>query len=232
MRHAGCVSETVRGGPEAVRQGPEAMRQVVRDYVWTVHATYLDHVRHLPPGERAALPLVAAGEVTVVAAAARRLHLLALTHALPAPAGPEVEVSDEHLGVRWRLRFFDPSVLPALGLLGDDSPESLRRALGVDGTLYHLSVEAGGGLDEHHARHTGVALANEHARTIRALDRLRAAYPRRAGTVDELGACVRLGLTRAAGLLGADLSDDRVPADPGRPAGEVLDAVLADATAR
>jgi hypothetical protein len=217
---------------ETARTGPEAMRQVVRDYVWTVHATYLDHVRHLPPGERAALPLVAAGEVTVVAAAARRLHLLAVTDALPAPAGPEVEVVDEHLGLRWVLRFFDPSVLPALGLLADDTPEEVRRVLGVSGTLYHLSVEAGGGLDEHHARHTGVALANEHARTIRAVDRLRAAFPRRVSTVDELGVCVRLGLTRAAGLLGADLTDGRVRADPDRSPGDVLDAVLADVTGR
>jgi hypothetical protein len=54
---------------------PEAVRELVRSYVRELHATYLDHVRHLPPAERATLPLVAAEQLTVVAAAGRRLHL-------------------------------------------------------------------------------------------------------------------------------------------------------------
>jgi len=54
---------------------PEAKREAVRDYVWAVHTTYLDHVQHLPPGERARLPLVAADNVTVIAAAARGLPI-------------------------------------------------------------------------------------------------------------------------------------------------------------
>jgi hypothetical protein len=70
---------------------PEAMRELVREYVRAVHTTYLDHVAHLPPAVRGALPLVAAGGVTVVAAAARRLHLVATTDRLPAPDGPEVD---------------------------------------------------------------------------------------------------------------------------------------------
>ena len=71
------------------RSGPEVMRQLVRDYVWTVHATYLDHVRHLPPGVRGSLPLLSAGHVTVAAAAARRLHLVAVTTTLPGGADHE-----------------------------------------------------------------------------------------------------------------------------------------------
>src|SRR5262245_27226566 len=105
------------------------MRSAVRDYVWAVHTTYLDHVQHLAPGERAGLPLVAAGELTVVAAAARQLHLLATTEPLPAPVGPEVEIEDEYAGTRWRLRFYDPSVLPELGILADDAPADVRRVL-------------------------------------------------------------------------------------------------------
>ncbi len=98
----------------------------MRDYVWTVHTTYLDHVRHLPPGELASLPLVAAGHVTVAAAASRELHLVATTQQLPAPVGPEVALTDEHRGTRWTVRFYDPSVLPALGVLSGDPRTSGR----------------------------------------------------------------------------------------------------------
>lgn len=217
---------------DAAPTGPEATRQVVRDYVWTVHVTYVDHVRHLPPGERAALPLIAATGVTVVAAAARRLHLVATTNALPVPRGPEVAVVDEYLGMRWALRFFDPAVLPELGALADDSPAGVRRVLGVADTLYHLTVAPGGGLTGHHAQHSGVALANLHAKTIRDLDRIRHALPGQQRTVDELGVCARLGLDRAAALLAAELTSGRVALKPGIPAGACVDAVLAEVTAR
>jgi len=147
---------------------PEAMRELVREYVRAVHTTYLDHVAHLPPAVRGALPLVAAGGVTVVAAAARRLHLVATTDRLPAPDGPEVEVADEHRGIAWTVRFFDPSVLPGLGVLADDGPHDVRRVLGIADTVYHLTVAGGGGLTGHHAQHSGVALANQHAKALRA----------------------------------------------------------------
>ena len=206
--------------------GPEGMRQLVRDYVWTVHATYLDHVKHLPPGVRAALPLVAAPQLTVAATAARRLHLVAVTTALPAGADHEVAITDEHAGTRWTTRFYDPTVIPALGVLTDDSPADVRRVLGVADTVYHLTVEPGGGLDSHHAQHSGVALANQHARAARQLDRLRHALPQRQDLVDELGACVTLGLDRAAALLASELTDGRVR--QGSSAGALLDAVVED----
>lgn len=224
--HSELVSE------ETAPDGPEAMREVVRDYVWTVHTTYLDHVRHLPPAERGRLPLVAAGDLTVMAAAARMLHLVATTDALPSPLGQEVELVDQHVGTRWTVRFFDPSVLPDLGILADDSPEAVRRVLGVSDTIYHLTVAPGGGLTGHHAQHSGVALANLHAKTGRDLDRIRHALPRREPTVDELGVCARLGLNRAAALLAAELTGGRVAPEPGTPAGACVDAVLADVTRR
>jgi hypothetical protein len=203
------------------------MRDLVRDYVGVLHVTYLDHVQHLPPAERAALPLVAAREVTVVAAAAHRLHLLATTDPLPPPRGPEVEVADGHHGLRWFVRFYDPSVLPELGLLAQrDDPVDVRRVLGVADTVYHLTVDVGGGLSGHHAQHSGVALANQHAKTSRDLDRLRRAVPRQARTVDELGACVRNGLDRAAALLAGDLTAGRVVPAAGTPAATCLDAVM------
>lgn len=204
------------------------MRELVRDYVSALHTTYLDHVRHLPPAERGGLPLVAAREVTVIAAAAHRLHLVATTDALPAVHGPEVEVTDGYLGVGWIVRFYDPSVMPELGLLARDDPADVRRALGVADTLYHLTVDVGGGLSVHHAQHTGVALANQHSKAGRDLDRVRRALPQEAGTVDELGVCVRNGLDRASALLAADLTAGRVALDRGTPAASCLAAVLED----
>ncbi|WP_157367810.1 hypothetical protein [Alloactinosynnema sp. L-07] len=212
-------------------KAPEAMRDTVREYVWAVHTTYLDHVRYLPPAERGALPLVAA-DITVIAAAAHRLHLVATTDALPAPRGPEVAVVDEYDGTRWTLRFYDPSVLPELGILTEDAPDDIRRVLGVSDTVYHLTVAVGGGLTAHHAQHSGVALANMHAKTARDTDRLRRALPHQVGLVDELAACVRIGLDRAAALLAADLTAGRVTPAPGSTADSCLEAVLRDVTAR
>lgn len=206
------------------------MRDLVRDYVSTLHATYLDHVRHLPPAERGALPLVAARQVTVIAAAARHLHLLATTESMPALHGMEVEFTDDYQGLRWTVRFYDPSVLPDLGLLADDSPDDVRRILGVSDTVYHLAVEVGGGLGTHHAQHSGVALANQHAKIFRDLDRLRRARPQQARMVDELGACVRNGLDLAAALLAAELTAHRVVPTPGKPATASLQSVLDDVT--
>ncbi len=211
---------------------PEAMRELVREYVATVHATYLDHVQDLPPAERGALPLVAAHGVTVIAAAAQRLHLLATTDSLPNPHGPEVEFTDSYRGVTWTVRFYDPSITPNLGLLVEDSPAEVRRVLGIADTVYHLAVAVGGGLSAHHAQHSGVALANQHARTARDLDSLRHKLPQQVPIVDELGACVRNGLDRASALLAADLTAGRVAPALGTPAASCLEALLADLTRR
>lgn len=213
---------------EAPATGPEGMRDLVRDYVGTVHATYLDHAAHLAPAERAALPLVAAGRVTVVAAAAQRLHLVATTDQFPEPQGPEVALSDDYRGTTWTVRFYDPSVLPELGLLAEDSPAAVRRVLGISDTVYHLAVAVGGGLSGHHAQHSGVALANQHAKVFRDLDRLRRALPTQAPLVDELRDCVRLGLVRACALLATELTSGRVRPAPGTSAEDCLDAVLQD----
>lgn len=204
------------------------MRQVVRDYVLAVHATYLDHVRHLPPGDRATLPLVEAADLTVVAAAGRRLHLVATTDHLPAPRGPEVALHDEYAGSGWTLRFYDPSVLPDLGILDRDDPHEVRRALGIADAVYHLTVDVGGGLDGHHASHSGVALANQHASVLRDVTRLRRARPREAALVDELAVAVRLGLDEAARLLVAELTLGRVAPPRGASAHDCLVAALGD----
>ena len=213
---------------DASHSRPEAMRDLVREYVLALHSTYLDHVAHLPPGTRAALPLVAAGPFTVAVAATRQLHLLATPTPLPAPQGPEVELHDEYRGVSWTVRFFDASVLPSLGLLHDDTPADVRRVLGITDTVYHVTVTIGGGLTGHHASHSGVALANQHAQAVRDLERIRHALPHQERTVDELADCARLGLDRAAALLAADLTSGRVVPAPGTPAASCLAAVLDD----
>lgn len=204
------------------------MRDLVREYVGAVHSTYLEHVAGLSPGERAGLPLLRDGEVTVVAAAARRLHLIATTDRLPPPRGPEVLLRDEVPDLAWTLRFYDPSVLPALGLLADDSPGDVRRTLGIAATVYHLTVDIGGGLDGHNALHSGVALANQHTQVLRDLDRLRRALPHLVADVDELADCARLGLDRAGALLAAELTGGRVTPQVGTPAASCLAAVVAD----
>lgn len=208
---------------------PEAMRGIVQDYVRTVHVAYLDHARHLPPGDSGRLPLLAAGRLTVVAAAARDLHLVATTDALPPPTGQEVELVEEHHGTTWTVRFYDPSVLPQLGVLAEDTPEAVRQALGISDVIYHLRVSVGGGLTEHHAQHSGIALVNGHSRTARDLARIRQAYAGAGPLVGELEACVRLGLDRATALLAREITSARIDLPVGTPAEACVAALLADA---
>ncbi len=194
---------------------PEDMRALVAEFVRSLHAAYLDQARKLAPAERARLPLLAAGELVVAAAAARQLHLIATSDAFPAPQGPEVVVVDELPGLTWSLRFFDPVVLPELGLLDDNgeaSASEVRRVLGVGAMVYHLSVSAGGGLSPHHAQHAGTGLANQHAAAARDFDALRAAVGDRAELVDELAVAEQVGLPRAAALLAEAImpGDDHV----------------------
>jgi hypothetical protein len=192
---------------------PEDMRALVADFVRSLHAAYLDQARLLPPAEQARLPLLAAQDLVVAAAAARQLHLVATTDAFPPPTGPEVVVADELPGLFWSVRFFDPVVLPELGLLGDSgdaAASDVRRVLGVGRMVYHLSVSPGGGLTPHHAQHAGTGLANQHAAAARDYEALRAAAGGRAELVDELAVAERVGLTQAVALLAEAI----LPGDP------------------
>src|SRR5512132_627914 len=95
--------------------GPERMRQAMADFVAAVHEAYLAQARLLPPAAQARLPLLRAGRLTVAAAGARNLHVLATEERFPAPVGQEVEMAGQADGMAWDLRFFDPVVLPVLG---------------------------------------------------------------------------------------------------------------------
>lgn len=198
--------------------GPEAMRNRLRDHVYALHRAYLTHLQHFPPAVRGAMPLASQQGLTVIVAAARELHLIATPETLPPPRGQEVEEIDEVEGVSWRVRFYDASILPELGVLGGthDDAGAVRRILGVADVVYHISVSLGGGLTAHHAQHAGVALANQHASSVRDGESLRRAYPAHEAAVDEFVVAERLGMAQAARLLagvigGSELSPTASP---------------------
>jgi hypothetical protein len=197
------------------RTRPEDMRAAMADFVASAHEAYLAQARLLTPGDRARLPLVAAGSFTVVAAGAGNLHVLATTEALPAPTGPEVELTGRADDLAWRLRFYDPVVLPGLGLIDESAaaaPEEVRRTLGVHTVLYHLVVQPGAELTGHHALHMGTGLANSHAARSRDLDAVRAFRPGAGPLVEELAGALQAGLPHAAALLATAIApyDDTV----------------------
>jgi hypothetical protein len=188
---------------------PEAMRAALRSYVAALHHAYLGAAALLPPGERAALPLLRAGHVTVVVAAARNLHVLATADPLPGPRGQEVQEHDTDGDLAWTVRFYDPVVLPALALVeeaGLPAPGDVQRVIGITDVIYHLSVAPGGGLAPHHAQHAGTGLANQHAAAFRDADTLRAAMRGQEALVDEFAVAERLGLHHAVRLLAATLA--------------------------
>ena len=181
-------------------EGPEAMRQAMADYVRALHQAYIDAVETLPPAERARLPLLAAGRITVAAVGVRNLHVIGTVESLPSLRGQEVEVDDSLEDLAWSLRFFDPVVAPALGLIDEsEAPdyEEVRRVLGIRTVVYHLAVPPGGSLTAHHALHAGTGLAHSHAAAARDFDALRAHAPGREALVDEMQGASIAGLPRA-----------------------------------
>jgi hypothetical protein len=207
------------------------MRQAMADYVRALHQAYADAVITLPPAERARLPLVAAQSLTVAAVGARNLHVIGTVEALPSPSGPEVEIHDELDDLSWTLRFFDPVVVPAIGMIDEgESPayDEVRRALGIRTVVYHLAVPPGGSLTSHHALHAGTGLAHSHAAAARDFDAIRAHAPRHEALVDEMQGADVAGLQRAQVLLAQAIAPDidlPVDASPADARKALLDAV-------
>lgn len=194
---------------------PEAMRRAMAEYVTEVHAAYLRRAENLSPAERGRLPLLSGGPITVAAVGARDLHVLATRESLGPLRDPEVEISGELPGLTWTLRFYDPVVLPSLGLVeqsGQPAREEIRRALGLATVLYHLVAPPGSGLTPHHASHVGTALANSHVTAVRDLQWLRRQFPGAQPVVNELERALTVGLPRAAALLAQQLApgDERI----------------------
>ena len=215
---------------------PEGMREAMARYVRAVHQSYLSTGAGQPPAVRARMRLLT-GELTVVAAAARNLHVVATEERLPPPRGEEVEVADE-IGdqLSWRLRFLDPVVLPQLGMIDESTGpafEQVRRVVGLTTHHYHLVVQPGSQLTDHHAGHAGAGLAMDHLAEARDFETIRAHARGREALVDELEGAVRAGLVRAQSLLAREIAprDDEVarltgaPTPP--PATDLRKAVLA-----
>ncbi len=188
----------------AARPTPEAMRAALAGYVEAVHGAYLEASRLLPPAEQARMPLVDDAGFTVVAVGTSHLHVVATREALPSPQGQEVQLEESLDGMRWTLRFVDPVVLPALGLLDESvapAHQDVRRLLGIRTHLYHLAVAPGGGLTPHHAQHAGTGLAHAHAAGARDFESIRAHARGRERLVDDMAGAALAGLVHAQAAL-------------------------------
>ena len=214
-----------------VASGPEEMRQAMAAYVRGIHQAYVDAAALLPPAERGRMPLLTADDITVAAVGTRVLHVIGTTERMPAPQGPEVVLPDSIDDLRWSLRFFDPVVLPALGLVDEvEGPdqEHVRRILGIRTVLYHLAVPPGASLTPHHASHAGTGLAHAHAAAARDFDAIRAHASTREALVDELQGAAVAGLPRAQVLLARELVPDLpgLSLDPPTDPAEIRKALL------
>jgi len=187
---------------------PEQMRQAMAEYVATVHQAYLSQAEMEPPAVRGRMSLLS-GPFTVVAAGVGNLHVIATREPLVAPTGPEVELDEELGPLAWTVRFYDPVVLPALGLIDESAGpagDSVRRALGISTYLYHLIVQPGSQLTGHHAGHAGSGLANAHIAESRDFEEIRVNAGGRIALVDEMEGAARAGLPRAQALLAAQIA--------------------------
>src|SRR5712691_6226659 len=188
---------------------PVGMRHAVAGYVSEIHRTYLAQADTFAPAVRGAMPLLAAGTFRVAAVAARSLHLLATTESLGPLRGQEVELPGELDGLSWTVRFFDPVVLPELGLIDESAGPAItevRRALGVSTVLYHLTAGAGSTFSPHNAAHVGTGLASGHTAAARDFEAIRQRARGREELVDELAGAWVAGLTRAQALLAAAIA--------------------------
>ena len=183
---------------------PMAMRRAVAGYVEGIHRAYVTQAVTFPPAVQGRLPLLAAGRLTVAAVGARNLHILATTEGLGPPRGQEVELPGSVEGLEWTVRFYDPVVVPALGLIDESegpASEKVRGALGISTVLYHVVTQPGSGLSSHHAGHVGSGLASAHSAAARDFERLRDRARGREALVDEMEGAAVAGLARAQVLL-------------------------------
>lgn len=210
------------------------MRQAVADFVVAIHEAYLRQARLFPPAVQGRLPLVAGGRFWVAAVGARHLHLLATSEPLGAASAKEVAVHGSAVPLAWTLRFYDPVVLPELGLLAEtEGPavEEVRRLLGVRTALYHLTLNPPFELAEHSAGHTGTGLANGHAAESREYEAIRSAAPGRERMVEEMEGAAQAGLVLAQALLAREIAPGdaevaRLAAEPRPDPQELRRAVL------
>jgi len=186
------------------------MRRAMADYVSAVHQAYLARAQLEAPGVQGRMPLLA-GPFTVVAAGVGNLHVVATDETLAAQSGTEVALEGSLGPMAWTLRFYDPVVLPSLGLIDESAGPAgdlVRRALGISTYMYHLIVRPGSQLTAHHAGHAGSGLANAHIAASRDYEEIRARVGSMAQLVDEMEGAARAGLPRAHALLASQLAPD------------------------
>lgn len=184
---------------------PLDMRTAVAGYVTALHRAYLAQADTFPPAVRGRMPLLAGGApLTVAAVGARNLHLLATREGLGPLRGQEVALPGELPGLQWSLRFYDPVVTPALGLVDEREEPAyaeVKHALGLTTVVYHVVAQPGSGLTAHHAGHVGSGLASGHSNAARDFEAIRARVRGREHLVDELVGAAAAGLPRAQALL-------------------------------
>lgn len=214
-----------------MQASPDDMRRAVASYVEEIHRSYVAQAMTFPPGVQGQLPLLsgaAAGtELTAVAVGVRHLHLLATTDPLGPPKGQEVSIPGEVSGLRWQLRFYDPVVLPELGLVDEtDGPafDEVRHILGIATVVYHFTASPGSGLSGHAASHVGTGLANGHSAVARDFETIRSRSRGREALVDEMAGAASAGLIRAQALLA------RAVAPRDETVGALADAMLRQGT--
>jgi hypothetical protein len=188
---------------------PLDMRAAVADYVTALHRSYLAQADTFPPAVRGRMPLLAGlssstPPLTVAAVGARNLHLLATREDLGPLRGQEVSLPGELPGLTWSLRFYDPVVVPALGLIDEREQPAyaeVKHALGLSTAVYHVVAQPGSGLTPHHAGHVGSGLASNDSAAARDFETIRSRVRGRESLVDELVGAASAGLPRAQALL-------------------------------
>lgn len=183
---------------------PLDMRSAVAEYVTALHRSYLAQADTFPPAVRGRMPLLIGGSLTVAAVGARNLHLLATREALGPLRGQEVSIDGALPGLDWSLRFYDPVVVPSLGLVDEREEPAyaeVKHALGLTTVAYHVVAQPGSGLTPHHAGHVGSGLAAQHSSAARDFEAIRARARGREGLVDELVGAAHAGLPHALALL-------------------------------
>jgi hypothetical protein len=188
---------------------PLDMRAAVAEYVTALHRAYLAQADTFPPAVRGRMPLLTSRgssmpPLTVAAVGARNLHLLATREDLGPLRGQEVSLPGSLPGLDWSLRFYDPVVVPSLGLVDErEGPAyaEVKHALGVSTVVYHVVAQPGSGLTPHHGGHVGSGLAAGDSAAARDFETIRSRVRGRESLVDELVGAANAGLPRAQALL-------------------------------
>jgi len=198
------VAEQVAAGHQ-----PTGLRHAVADFVLAIHRAYVREVAVLPDAVRARLPFIAGGSFAVAAIGLSDLHLLATRDDLGSVGASPIELADRLGEIEWRVRFYDVTVLPALGHLDATAGvDEVRQTLGIAASLYHLVLHPGATMAVHGAEHIGTGLAYSHLAAERDYAAMRAAAPDSIALITELQSVALSGLPHAQRLIAASLAPD------------------------